>query len=264
MLLVKYRQKRSKEVMRMKLEKLQSDWETIGEVDALWGVLSSKEKRGEKWDIDEFYQSGVAEVNSLMDRVKALGIQVKSGNALDFGCGAGRLTQALTAFFRHCHGVDISAPMINIAIKNNRFGDKVSYTVNQIENLGLFSDNLFDFIYSTITLQHMETRQAELYIKEFTRVMKPGGLLTFQMISCLPLLNRLQPKRRLYALLRAIWFPPRILFYTLHLAPIRMNAIPESELVGILSKSGCKVAQIDRTKLPSGIISSVYFVTKNV
>ena len=248
----------------MKLEKLRRDWETIGEVDALWGVLSSNDKRGQKWDIDEFYQSGVTEVNSLMDRIKTLGIQVKSDNALDFGCGAGRLTQALTAFFKHCQGVDISAPMIKIANKNNRFGDRVSYTVNRNENLGLFSDNLFDFIYSTITLQHMETRQAELYIREFARVLKPGGLLAFQMITFLPLMNRLQPRRRLYTLLRAIGFPPRLLFYRLHLAPIRMNAIPESDLVGILSESGCKVARIDRVKLSSGIISSVYFVTKNV
>ena len=39
-------------------------------------------------------------------------LSVRRSRSLDFGCGIGRLTQAMAEFFEVCDGVDISPTMI--------------------------------------------------------------------------------------------------------------------------------------------------------
>ncbi|MGB2888943.1 MAG: class I SAM-dependent methyltransferase, partial [Candidatus Acidiferrales bacterium] len=41
----------------------------------------------------------------------------------------------------------------------------------------------FDFIYSSFTLQHMAPRYAKGYLREFMRVLAPGGVLVFNLPS---------------------------------------------------------------------------------
>jgi ubiquinone/menaquinone biosynthesis C-methylase UbiE len=246
---------------KLKLEKLQKDWDSIARVDALWSILFAAEKKGGKWDVDEFFQNGVKEIEWLRKRITELGIEIKYRNALDFGCGAGRLTQAMADYFGHCYGIDISQTMIDMAVKYNKHGDKASYIVNSAEGLELFSSDFFDLIYSSITLQHIKPEYVKQYIREFLRTLKPGGLLVFQLINYLPLRYRLQPKRRLFTLLRKIGLPARFLFYRMDLSPIQMCYEPESEILDLIKESGC-VKNIDRTKLDSGIVSNVYFITK--
>ena len=48
-------------------------------------------------------------------------------------------------------------------------------------HLRLFPDQHFDFIYSHITLQHIEPKLSARYIREFVRVLAPGGVLIFQL-----------------------------------------------------------------------------------
>jgi SAM-dependent methyltransferase len=45
----------------------------------------------------------------------------------------------------------------------------------------LFHDDFFDFIYTNIVLQHMRPEYSKAYLKEFLRVLSPGGLLVFQL-----------------------------------------------------------------------------------
>ncbi len=42
------------------------------------------------------------------------------GKALDFGCGVGRLTQALADYFNEVAGVDVSPTMVNKALEYNK------------------------------------------------------------------------------------------------------------------------------------------------
>jgi SAM-dependent methyltransferase len=73
--------------------------------------------------------------------------------------------------------------MISQAKKFNRHKDRCVYLQNDRSDLVLFQDNFFDFIYTSIVLQHMRPEYSKAYLKEFLRVLSPGGLLVFQLPS---------------------------------------------------------------------------------
>jgi len=167
----------------MEFKELRRNWELYGKKDPMYAILSWPGKEGNKWDSQEFFRTGKSEIQLVFEYLKTKNIALHLGRALDFGCGVGRLTQALCEYFSWTVGIDISSSMIELARKYNAFGNKCSYEVNVKDDLSIFESNYFDFIYSNITLQHMRPDYAKKYITEFIRVLKPGGVLLFQIPS---------------------------------------------------------------------------------
>jgi len=164
----------------MEIDLLKKHWEAFSREDPLWAVLTDSSRVGGRWDIDEFLATGEHEVVGYLDELEQLGAAPARGRALDFGCGVGRLTQALAERFDRCDGVDIAEPMVAEARRINRRAERVRYHVNDAPNLELFAGESFDFVLSFIVLQHMEPRYAKGYITEFVRVLKRGGVALFQ------------------------------------------------------------------------------------
>lgn len=158
----------------------QATWDDLGRKDPLWAVLSYPEMRGGKWDQEAFFASGRSEISGWLERVTALGLDAGRGRCLDFGCGVGRLTQALADHFEVCDGVDIAPSMVGQARALNRHGDHVHYHVNAQPDLRLFPDHTFDAVYCRVVLQHIRPAVSKRYVAEFVRVLKPGGLAYFE------------------------------------------------------------------------------------
>jgi SAM-dependent methyltransferase len=167
----------------MELKELQKNWDEFGKTDPLWAILTDPEKRNGRWDAQEFFRRGEAEVAEILACAGALEIPFNRRRVLDFGCGVGRLSQALCRHFEECIGVDIAPSMIDLAEQYNSHGSRCRYYVNEADNLRLFPDEHFDFICSSIVLQHMQPTYSKKYIEEFLRVLTPGGLLVFQIPS---------------------------------------------------------------------------------
>ncbi|MCM8782281.1 MAG: class I SAM-dependent methyltransferase [Candidatus Omnitrophica bacterium] len=167
----------------MDIKGLRKNWDEFGKTDPLWAVLTFPDKKGKKWDINDFYETGVKEIEDVIRHVESHGIHIPRRKALDFGCGVGRLTQALAKYFDEVYGVDIAPSMIELANKYNRYGERCKYLLNDTADLKIFPDDFFDFIYTNITLQHMAPRYSKKYIKEFLRVLAQRGLLIFQLPS---------------------------------------------------------------------------------
>src|SRR5688572_7103927 len=163
------------------LDALQRAWGSLAQKDAMWAVLTGPLGASRTWDPDAFFRTGVDEIEAVLGRVTAVAGSVRFGRAMDFGCGPGRLTQALASRFERADGVDITAAMIDRARALNRAGDRCTYHLNTVSDLRLFPDATFDFVYSSITLQHMEPRFSRSYIAEFARVTRGGGLIVFQL-----------------------------------------------------------------------------------
>lgn len=164
----------------MEIDLLKKHWEAFSREDPLWAVLTDSARVGGRWDLKEFLATGEHEVADYLEELEQLRAAPVRGRALDFGCGVGRLTQALAERFERCDGVDIAEPMIAEARRINQRAERVRYHVNDAPNLALFVDDSFDFVLSSIVLQHMEPRYAKAYITEFVRVLKPGALALFQ------------------------------------------------------------------------------------
>jgi ubiquinone/menaquinone biosynthesis C-methylase UbiE len=160
------------------LNETMRDWDSLAERDALWAILTDASKVNGKWDIDEFMATGEAEIQIVMDHLARIGCPpMTNGVALDFGCGVGRLTQAIACRFASCIGVDVSGEMIQRAVLLNQH-THCRYVTNSDTKLP-FADGNFSFIYSNIVLQHLPRRLAAEYLGEFVRVLAPDGVLVF-------------------------------------------------------------------------------------
>jgi SAM-dependent methyltransferase len=165
------------------IEHLRRAWDTLGRKDPLWAVLSQPDKRHNRWDLEEFFRTGEEEIGSLFLDLDGRSLAVNRGRCLDFGCGVGRLAQALCGYFDQVDGIDIAKSMVARAQTLNRHGKRCRYHLNVRPDLRLFAGGTFDFVYSNIVLQHMAPEFAERYMAEFMRVLAPGGLAVFQVPS---------------------------------------------------------------------------------
>jgi SAM-dependent methyltransferase len=223
------------------------DWEELAAEDPLWAVLTNPTRRAGGWDVDAFLQTGEDEVAGLLARARELGVPAAFGRALDFGCGAGRLTRALAARFGECVGVDISEAMAAEARRINADCGNCSFVVNDSADLTRFGDGSFDLVYSTLVLQHLPSRTlVASYVSEFVRVVAPGGAAVFQLPASLGLVHRLQVGRRLYAGLRAVGVSEQVLLRRTPLTPMRMLAAPEAWMLRTVAEAGGSVFAVDR------------------
>ncbi len=160
------------------LSGLKRDWESLAQRDALAAILTDETKWGGKWDVTQFMATGDAEIETVLQHLVAIGLQPDPGGVvLDFGCGVGRLTQALARRFPSCVGVDISQEMITRANALNQYRH-CRYLVSATPQLPI-ADESCCFLYSNLVLQHVARRFAVSYLREFTRVLAPGGVLVF-------------------------------------------------------------------------------------
>ena len=238
------------------------DWEDLASVDLYWSILSDPAKQHGGWVQQDYLDSGVAEVDARLARATELGHRLANRDALDFGCGAGRLTRALASRFERAVGIDIAAPMIAAAQRLCMDLENCRFVLNDEPDLRVFDDTSFDLVFTTIVLQHLPNRAAiRAYLREFVRVTRPGGLIVFQLPSDIPIRHRLQLRRRVYRLLRGVGVPVSTLYRTLGLQPIRMQFMPKTEVVSLLENCGARALAIDETPV-GGIVSAVYYVTR--
>lgn len=124
-----------------------------------------------------------AETEETIAEIFAHAGEVKPDRALEIGCGVGRLMAEMAGKFKHVSGVDISAGMVEEAKLYLRNLKNTLVKTTDGKSIG-FADNYFDFIYSYITFQHINSlRMIRLYVLEIRRMLKPGGKVVVQSIQ---------------------------------------------------------------------------------
>jgi SAM-dependent methyltransferase len=233
-------------------------------MDALWAILSDPAKRYGRWDVDEFMATGRREIDAMLAAAERWNLPERRDRALDFGCGVGRLTQALARHFVGVTGVDISEVMVSRARTIHADVPNCSFEVLR-GGLAAVPDRSFDCIYSRIVLQHIADRRVtEAHVRDFVRLLADGGLLVFQLPSLIPLRRRFQIRPALYATLRFLRAPEGPLYRRLGLHPIRMRCIPEVDVLRLLSEAGASVLNVERSVLgDTGIADRTYWVTRS-
>ena len=237
-----------------------SNWDALAELDPLWAILSDPKKKFGKWDPAEFFNTGAREAERVLTMCRSNAVNVSFGKLLDFGCGVGRMTRAFSAFFQSCAGVDVSENMVSLARKFNADQPHCEFVASEAAVLP-FGDKSFDFVFSVLVLQHLETESLILrYIAEFIRVTKDNGSIVFQLPNEVPLRRQIQLRRRLWSLLAAIGMPRAWLFKRLGLAPIKMNGISRQKVERFISARGARVQAVERYDPSEGQYHSYYYL----
>lgn len=206
------------------------DWNDLATLDPLYAICTEAGKRGGGWDSEEFFATGRAEIAKVVEYLTVHAPDVSFGSVLDFGCGVGRLSAAMARYWDRVVGVDVSGVMILKATEYHKGDSQLEFLVNDRPDLSCFSDRTFDFVYSNITLMHLpQERAIERYVRDFIRVLKPGGYTLFQLPTRLPLLRRLKVRRHLYHALRLAGAPATSL-YRLGLHPIKVRQVASSRV----------------------------------
>ena len=166
--------------LQKQLEKMKADWDARAKENARYYVQTAQEN----WSDEEFFASGEQTVREqiLNDMINICqGKEPREMKVLEIGCGAGRVTRALSGLFGQVYGVDVSGEMV--ARARLALADRPNAQVfqNNGRDLSVLGDIQVDFAFSTIVFQHIPSREIiENYVREVQRLLRPGGLFKFQ------------------------------------------------------------------------------------
>ena len=166
--------------LQEQLEKMRQDWDARARENARYFVATARND----WSDEEFFRSGekaVAE-DILTDMTNICqGKDPLAMRVLEIGCGAGRLTRALSNVFGEVHAVDVSGEMVELARQALADRPGVHIYQNNGCDLSVVPPLEFDFAYSAIVFQHIPSREViENYVREVHRLLRPGALFKFQ------------------------------------------------------------------------------------
>ena len=224
-------------------ERYRKQWEALGTNDPYWAVLADPRKKDGRWNKAEFFQTGIDEIDSLLIKISRLGMQLKFELAIDYGCGVGRLSRALSTSFQHVLGIDISDSMLSEARSANTGFDNIQFLRNNGDSLSGVADETVEFIYSNIVLQHSPRKIQRLLIREFCRVLRPGATLIFQTPShpnmgTISGFLYLMLSNRILNIARRIWFGKGHVF--------EVHTIRKDEVLKLLRNEGLSVLEAER------------------
>jgi SAM-dependent methyltransferase len=117
-------------------------------------------------------ETGAEELAGLFGR---LGADPRGGRCVEVGCGPGRMTGALAERFDEVLALDVSPAMLERA-RANVAAPNVEFRPVSGERLDGLDDGVADAVVCYLVLQHFPSRAViESYLREFARVLAPGG-----------------------------------------------------------------------------------------
>lgn len=152
-----------------------ADWRELGATQPYWGVLTHPDYRMENLDaarLEQFYRTGVEYIQGIAGKLAQTTGVKPHGRALDFGCGAGRLTEAMTAY-ADTTGYDISPGMLETARAR---GGNATY-VDELPN------GPFDWINSFIVFQHIPPARGLVLMRQLLKRLALGGHISLHVTT---------------------------------------------------------------------------------
>lgn len=120
-------------------------------------------------EIHFWYRAMESNIIDLLERFQMSNISI-----LDAGCGTGGLSQKMMRF-GNVVAMDINPVALKYA-KRKKINKVLKGSVEAIP----FANNQFDILVSLDVLYHRKVNNDKLALKEFLRVLKPGGLLVLR------------------------------------------------------------------------------------
>lgn len=155
-------------------------WKYWGSKDPYYGVLTSEGYKKENLDAQAkqlFFNSGEKHIHSRLSFIhQHIDSNFKIQNAVDFGCGTGRLVIPLAKLSDEVVGIDVSEKMLEEAKRNCE--EKSIHNVKLVisdDDLTLLEGS-YNFIHSFIVFQHIPTVRGGKIIQNLISHLSPGGV----------------------------------------------------------------------------------------
>lgn len=200
------------------LEAYRDFWERSAKVDSIRAISDHDDEQS-------FEVSGRRDADQLAALLPA------GGSVLEIGCGTGRVMQHVAAICERLHGIDISQAMVEQGRRRLAHLSNVTFHVGNGYDLEPFADGSFDLVYSLFAFQHMPKTTAYNYLVESARVLRPEGLLRFQVPNIL-----LDDHFLAFHHFTQPWFVEH---------PYPMNYYTPSEVMSLLGRAGFRLEDLD-------------------
>jgi 2-polyprenyl-3-methyl-5-hydroxy-6-metoxy-1,4-benzoquinol methylase len=165
-------------------DRIQHEWSKLGQDDPYWSVLTHDDFRAESIDGDRsriFFETG-AETDRIIDRFcERAGVSPPTGRCIEFGAGVGRVTAHLARRFQEVIAVDISVQNLALCAESmERLGvHNVKYVlIKSVKDISLLPN--FDFLFSTIVLQHNPPPVQYFILDNLFSKTNAGSIVLFQ------------------------------------------------------------------------------------
>jgi len=155
------------------------EWRALARQDPFFAVAAWPGKEDGSWSKEDFYALGRSDWADFRAQWRHYWPEL-GGTAVDFGCGAGRITHVLAEDFERVIGVDVSPEMAELARRASPPNVEVA-VVDGIE-IPLEAGSV-DGVFTSHVLQHLEDRPAvREALSEMGRVLRPGGSLMVHLL----------------------------------------------------------------------------------
>lgn len=178
-------------IMRNNIIQHQENWNKLSDVDQYWSILVDPDKIDNKWNLNGFYITGKTQISNLLTFLSNYGVKIHFASALDYDCGVGRLSEALSESFTYFTGVVFSRIMINLAKSHSKFTNLIYEKVNG-KDLSNFQAKAFDFIIPLINLRHSPSNVQYNLVKEMVKLLKDDGVMVISFVTHWDLQNLLR------------------------------------------------------------------------
>ena len=157
---------------RLERRDTDADWTQIAASEPYWGVSSNPQFKLQNVNsraLEALYASGRETIaNIAADLQWFVGRPLRTPSALDFGCGVGRLAEALLDYADEVIGYDIAPGMLEVA-RSRHSG--VTYT-------DTLPDRTFGWINAFIVFQHIPTARGLTLLRALVEKLEQGGLIS--------------------------------------------------------------------------------------
>jgi SAM-dependent methyltransferase len=162
------------------MTRFKETWEFFGDKEPYFAVLSAERFKTKNIGDDttaEFFESGEDHIRRLWNEIGTnFEPSFRPKNALDFGCGVGRLLIPIAKRAVRVTGVDISEQMLAHTERNCKRTGVENFRLQQVDDMLAEKSETFDFIHSFIVFQHIHPDDGIQIFRHLLDRLEVGGI----------------------------------------------------------------------------------------
>ncbi len=161
-------------------------WTKLGQERPFFSVLGERRFAPDQAErnTEAFQKTGRDEIEVLKRRLSSLEIDpADHPDAVEYGCGVGRVTLPLSVLFRKVMGFDISQPHLDLAQQAARGAGQRNITLAAVKDIRTLDVPQHDFFYSRMVLHRNPPPLQAQILRRCLGRMRVGGIAVFQLLT---------------------------------------------------------------------------------